>query len=135
MDFLPKLQALKDEKGLTYTEIAELSGVPEQTVKRIFTGNTPNPSVETMAPIVSALGGSLDDVFGPNSISLPKDKTAPAYDPTPYWQALIREKDIRINEIRRDKRILFYVTMALVTFIVLLLSVDLLNGNFGYFRY
>ena len=35
---LSKMQALKDETKMTYQDIADKSGVPISTVKRIFSG-------------------------------------------------------------------------------------------------
>ena len=44
-------------------EIADKPNLPERTVVRIFSGDTPNPYVDTLYRIVAVLGGSLDDVL------------------------------------------------------------------------
>lgn len=44
-------------------QIAEVTNLPERTVVRIFSGETPNPYVDTLYRIVAVLDGSLDDVL------------------------------------------------------------------------
>lgn len=61
--WLDNLKELKKAKGMTSKSIAEKTNLPERTVSRIFTGDTPNPYVDTLYRIVAVLGGSLDDVL------------------------------------------------------------------------
>ena len=61
--WLDNLKELKKKKGLSSKQIAELTNLPERTVVRIFSGDTPNPYVDTLYRIVAILGGSLDDVL------------------------------------------------------------------------
>ena len=44
-------------------QIADMANLPERTVARIFSGDTPNPYVDTLYRIVVVLDGSLDDVL------------------------------------------------------------------------
>lgn len=53
------------QAGLTYEAIATISNTPESTVKNLCTGKTKNPQIETIIPIVKAVGGSLDEIFFP----------------------------------------------------------------------
>ncbi len=59
-----KLKDLKEKSKMSNHEISELSGVPESTINRIFSGHTDNPSFQTICDIVLALDGSLDDFVG-----------------------------------------------------------------------
>ena len=61
--WLDNLKELKKEKGMSSKQIAEMTNLPERTVSRIFSGETPNPYVDTLYRIVIILGGSLDDVL------------------------------------------------------------------------
>lgn len=61
--WLDKLKELKKEKGMSVKQIAERTNLPERTVNRVFSGDTDNPYVDTLHRIVSALGGSLDDIL------------------------------------------------------------------------
>lgn len=61
--WLEKLKKLKKETGLTTKQIAEMKNLSEKTVTRILSGETDHPYMDTLSDIVSALGGSLDDLF------------------------------------------------------------------------
>ena len=62
-----KLNELKKERNATTKMIAEGTNSPHRTVERIFSGETENPSIDTLRRIVSYLGGSLDDIFAEGS--------------------------------------------------------------------
>lgn len=61
--WLDNLKELKKQKGLSSKQIAEKANLPERTVSRIFSGDTPNPYVDTLYRITVILDGSLDDVL------------------------------------------------------------------------
>ena len=54
------------EAGLTYEAIASASNIPESTVKNICTGKTKNSGIETVMPIIEAVGGSFDEMLYPD---------------------------------------------------------------------
>jgi intein/homing endonuclease len=58
------LNALKDSGDFTYEDIANLSGIPHQTVRNIYTGKTPDPRFGTVAKIILSLGGDLNEIVG-----------------------------------------------------------------------
>lgn len=55
MDIMEIKRYLKEYK-ITYKMLAEMSGVPESTLKNIFGGFTPHPRTDTMEAIERALG-------------------------------------------------------------------------------
>ncbi len=59
------LNAKRVEKGLTHEAIAKVSKVPESTVKNLCTGKTENPQMETVIPVMEAVGGSFDEMLHP----------------------------------------------------------------------
>jgi transcriptional regulator with XRE-family HTH domain len=61
--WLDNLKELKKNAGKTAKQISEQANLPERTVVRIFSGDTPNPYVDTLYRIVTVLGGSLDDIL------------------------------------------------------------------------
>ena len=61
--WLENLRELKRAKGMSSKQIADKTMLPERTVKRIFSGDTDDPRVDTLRRIVTVLGGSLDDIF------------------------------------------------------------------------
>lgn len=58
------LNALKNSGNFAYEDIANLSGIPLQTVRNIYTGKTPDPRFATVAKIIISLGGDLNEIIG-----------------------------------------------------------------------
>lgn len=66
--WLDNLKELKKATGMSSKQIAEKTNLPERTVVRIFSGDTDNPYVDTLHRIVTALGGSLDDILADTKV-------------------------------------------------------------------
>lgn len=58
------LIALKEAGNFTFEDIANLSGIPIQTVRNIYSGKTPDARFGTVAKLVIALGGDLNEIVG-----------------------------------------------------------------------
>lgn len=141
MPYVEKLKTIKEDKDLTNAEIAKLSNIPLATITRVFNGQTPNPTFETISRIAFALGTSLDELSGlkqPDEppIASPIESTLNSYS------ELLREKDERIKEmketlerVRDEKRTFLIVLICVIAFIMVFLAIDLFNGDFGRFRY
>ena len=56
--------ALKNAGNFTHEDIANISGIPLQTVRNICTGKTPDARFGTVAKIVISLGGDLNELIG-----------------------------------------------------------------------
>ena len=59
------LSSLKKKTGLTFKAIGDISERSESTVKKLCDGTTEDPRLDTVAPVVYAMGGSLDEMFNP----------------------------------------------------------------------
>ena len=59
------LSSLKSKTGLTYEAIAEKSKRSESTVKNLCLGKAEDPRIDSVAPVVYALGGSMDEMLNP----------------------------------------------------------------------
>ena len=59
------LNAKRVEKGLTIEAVAAVSKVAESTVKNLCSGKTENPQMETIIPVMEAVGGSFDEMLHP----------------------------------------------------------------------
>ena len=59
------LKSLKEKTGLTFPDIASRCKRSESTVKNLFGANVDDPRVDTIMPIVYALGGSMDEMLNP----------------------------------------------------------------------
>ena len=53
---IAEIKAYIQANGITYPELSEMSGIPLNTLRNIFSGRTPTPRVDTMQAIVEALG-------------------------------------------------------------------------------
>ena len=141
MPYLDRLKEFKEQKDLTNAEIATLSNIPLATITRIFNGATPNPTFETFVGIATALGVSLDEIAGLKS---PHEEAVPSRVEMTInsYAELLKEKDDRIRELKEEKKqerkekarlmLFFAIFTTIVTFI---LAIDILNGNWGYFRH
>ena len=65
-----KCKEIKDGKGLTNQELADLSGLPKGTVDSFFRTSNRSPTIDTVGAICAALGVSMDAFFG---IGLPPE--------------------------------------------------------------
>ena len=69
--WLQVLKELKEKSKKTIKQIAEETRLPKRTIERIFLGQTPNPTIATIIPIVNCLGcNSLDEVFAETNVVL-----------------------------------------------------------------
>lgn len=71
--WLDNLKELKKAKGMSSKQIADVTKIPESTIKRIFSGDTEDPYVFTIHRIVIALGGSLDHILADTNAILAQE--------------------------------------------------------------
>ena len=57
-----KIRELRNKKGLSQEKLARLAGVSYNTVVKIESGESKNPTFQTMAGIAKALEVSLDEL-------------------------------------------------------------------------
>lgn len=96
------LKALQNQGNFTIEEISKLSGIAEPTVKNVFSGKTESPGIDTLAPIIYAMGGSLDAAFGRNKTESADLNSAVAIKEI-YEKYLIDTKDHyehRLSELK-----------------------------------
>lgn len=100
--WLDRLKELKKERDVTSRLIAEGTNLPPRTIERIFSGDTENPSMDTLRRIVSFLGGSLDDIFAEGSAVVGNKNMKLLQDEIELIKA---ERDVLIAEaaIAKDK--------------------------------
>lgn len=107
--WLDILKSLKKEKGLSVKQIAERTNLPERTVNRIFSGDTDNPYMTTLIPIVNVLGGSLDDIFADTKVVVATETVVELQENVAELQenvdAVSTEKELLLaeNKILQDK--------------------------------
>ncbi|MBQ7879040.1 MAG: helix-turn-helix transcriptional regulator [Clostridia bacterium] len=64
----------KKERGMTYKDISERSGIPVGTLKNIFAGYTPDPRQSTIKAIELALGVETHVFRETNALYLSDDE-------------------------------------------------------------
>lgn len=72
--WLDAIRNMKAKSGLTTSEIALQSGIPEPTLEKLFAGKVKDPKLPTMQKLVHSFGYTLDDLEKENSSTLPDDK-------------------------------------------------------------
>jgi len=88
------LEELRKNSALTHQQIAELSGVPVGTVSRILAGQTKDPGFCSIAGIVVAMGGSLDEFIGIiREHHTPNTSEVRTSQPDAYDKALTASRD------------------------------------------
>ena len=142
---IKKLSELKASKKMTNQQISDLSKVPLSTVTRIFSGQTENPNIQTIADIVGALGGSLDELLGiqkPTQPEAPVPKEVPVQKETTnqaevidLYKEIIRSKDETIHSKEKAIKIMGGMLIGVFVIILLVLIIDVVNGGFGFMRY
>lgn len=58
------LMALKEAGNFSFEDMANVSGIPLQTVRNICSGKTPDARFGTIAKLVISLGGDLNELIG-----------------------------------------------------------------------
>lgn len=63
MPYTERIKALKTKHNVTYAQWADMSNVPEGTIKSICTGTTENTSFDIMCALISSLNENIDDFY------------------------------------------------------------------------
>lgn len=128
LDYLRKLKA---ESNLTNEHLAQLSGIPESTLARIFNGRTDNPYFHTIVDLVRAMKGSVDEMEGLQP--LPKDTNA-AENAAVDKKLITLYREI-INNKERLIRLLAGVLLAVMIFILIMVTYDILHPMKGWIQH
>ena len=125
---LQKMQEMKDETKMTYQDIANKSGVPLSTVKRIFSGQTPDPGYTSVISIIEAMGGSDDDIKQSNT-SQPNNLV-----PRQSVERLCSVYEHSIADKNKLIKALLIILLSIMAVFIFLLVWDLVNPDIGFFR-
>ena len=97
------LSSLRTKTGLTYEAVAEKSNSSESTVKNLCTGKTEDPRIGTVAPIVYAMGGSVDEMLNPdkNKDEIKETSVVALKDSYEYQMQIMKDSyETQVNNIR-----------------------------------
>ncbi len=91
MNVKERLQALMNERGWTFYQVAASAGIPWSTVRNMFVRDT-DPSMKTLEAICNGLGITLSQFFDPDhNMGLSPEQAAVLQQ----WSRL-REKDKKL---------------------------------------
>ena len=114
-----QLKLLKEKRGLTNQQLADLSGVPVGTV---------NPSFQTICDLVLAMDGSLDELAGiEKDPEEPEAKAHASQDLIHLYEKMIEHKNRWIHR-------LFVLACLLGSIFIFLVIFDLMNPALGFVR-
>lgn len=135
-----RLNALKIKADITCAEWSKMSSVPEATIRKILSGETPDPRFDTIVKLVSSVGGSMDDVIGAkketeienNAVLTLKDAYESRID-------ALRERveDVKkyAESLHRDKKMLSLAVVVLVAILVGILIFDIALDTNGWVQH
>ena len=63
------LRQERERKNLSQAELARLSGIKQQTISLIESGDRKNPGIETLNALAIALECSVTDLYKPDPVS------------------------------------------------------------------
>lgn len=63
MTLAERIQRMLDARGFSISEAAREAGMEKQQVWRIVTGSNANPQIGTVQKIVTAVGGTMAELF------------------------------------------------------------------------
>jgi len=72
----PRLRRLRDDRGVTLTELAAATGISKSTLSRLESGQR-KPSLELLLPIAEAHQVPLDDLVGAPEVGDPRIQFVP----------------------------------------------------------
>ena len=143
------LAKLKEKSGLTYEEIAERSQRSVSTVKNLASGKSEDPRLDTVAPVIYAAGGSIDELYTGKSRSNESENNNDRTRCEKHLQdvketyerrlndkqEIIEQKDKHINTLEKEiisSKIFSWICVAIL---VALLIAEVMNPNLGWLRY
>ena len=131
------LNALKTAGNFSWNDLSKLSGLPDATIRKVFSGETADPRLETVVKLVTAMGGSMDElVSGSKKEETQMNKIMAIRE---LYEARIKDiktsSDEYMNSLKRDKRHLWVAVCVLGASVILFLMVDILVGNAGWIRF
>lgn len=149
------LRVIKERRGITVSQWSAASGVPQDTINKILSGSTRNPSYQTVCDLITAVGGHLDILSASGGPEEPhaaiEDMIRQMYEAQiediqkandaeirilkESHEAHLRTKDQQIAELIRSKHILAIALTVAIIILLIVLGCDLSNGSVGMIRY
>lgn len=129
------LRRIKDEKHLTVAQLSRRSGLAADTINKIMSGVTQNPSPDTVFRLADALGCSVSDLTGEEQ-QIPKlCRACPDRGRIEELHQSIYRLQTRLFQERREKIFLAIFLTAIIALIAIMIAVDFCSPNVGWRRW
>lgn len=125
---LEKLNTLKTKGKFSNERISKLSGIPVQTVGRIFRGEG-SPTFDNIAAIARAIGGDLNDLA-----DLREEESETKDELIRVQEITIKMQKTSIDEKRRYIKWMAIAIACLIAVIIVFTAIDRANGSVGWLR-
>jgi predicted transcriptional regulator len=134
-----RLKALQIKADISCAEWSKLSTVPEATIRKILSGETPDPRFDTIAKLVTPLGGSLDDIIGvQKEVEIENNAVLVLKEAYESRIEALRERvdDIKkyAESLHHDKKMLGLAVVVLAAILVGILIFDIALDTNGWIR-
>ena len=127
------LNTLKKAGNYSWADIANLSGIPEATVRKVFSGETADPRFETIAKLVIAMGGDMNDAM--DNKKKKEIEISSTITLKESCEMRLEDQKEYIASLKNDKKILGIAVSILVGVVVLLLVLDIILASNGWIQY
>ena len=127
------LTTLKNAGNYSWSDIANLSGIPEATVRKVFSGETADPRFETIAKLVIAMGGNMDDAI--DNKKKKEIEISSTISLKESYELRLEDTKGYINSLKRDKKMLAICLLSLVGVVLVFLFTDIFLVSHGWFQH
>ena len=143
MPFSERAKALKEKGNFTLQELAVVANVAESTMSRYINGVI-DPPPELAVKVLAHMGYQSDiEEIEQKAIESEEESMKIALETMDrLYSARIKDFTDRTIELtnhlnyeRHQKKIFLIIMLCAISFIILFMSVDILNGNIGWFRH
>ena len=127
-----ELKKIKEENGLTNSDVSKMSGVPVGTVNRVFSGTNGSHSYATIEPIKEALL-PLAKPEEVRHMHEEKNKVLVG-EIERLYEKMLTEKEKELRKCERFRNISLIANVFLVLIIIVFLLIDILHPDLGWIR-
>lgn len=133
------LNELKERGNFSLSYLVKATEFSESTIRKILSGETANPGIDTVIALVAAMGGRMSDLDRGSTGKEDQVRINATLAMKELYENRIVEikevSDARLNAAEKDKRFLKTVTCCLGGFLLLILLIDVVFGSVGWIRY
>lgn len=122
------LNTLKSNGKYSWADLSSGTGIPQSTIRDIFSGKTACPSFETLSKLIIYMGGDMSAIVDAQPTEEGDSMTA-------IIAALTATYESYIASLKHEKRVWTVFALVLSAFVLAVLLWDITHGGMGYIRY